>query len=53
VCHQTYTDATSGILGCQHYRRAARLVAPCCGQVFTCRWVLGSHCFHQRCYQHA
>jgi zinc finger-like protein len=39
VCHQTYTDATSGILGCQHYRRAARLVAPCCNQVFTCRCV--------------
>lgn len=38
-CHQTYTDATSGILGCQHYRRSARLVAPCCGQVFTCRWL--------------
>ncbi len=37
VCHQTYTDSTSGILGCKHYRRAARLVAPCCGQVFTCR----------------
>jgi zinc finger-like protein len=37
VCHQTYTDATSGILGCKHYRRAARLVAPCCDQVFTCR----------------
>jgi zinc finger-like protein len=39
VCHQTYTDATSGILGCKHYRRAARLVAPCCDQVFTCRCV--------------
>ena len=37
VCHQTYTDSTSSILGCKHYRRAARLVAPCCGQVFTCR----------------
>lgn len=37
VARQTYIDATSGILGCKHYRRAARLVAPCCGQVFTCR----------------
>jgi zinc finger-like protein len=37
VARQTYTDASSGILGCQHYRRATRLVAPCCDQVFTCR----------------
>lgn len=46
VARQTYTDASSGILGCQHYRRATRLVAPCCNQVFTCRCgrTPGGHC---------
>jgi zinc finger protein-like protein len=34
---RTYADASAGVLGCRHYRRAARLVAPCCGKVFTCR----------------
>jgi zinc finger-like protein len=36
--HGTYADAAAGVLGCQHYRRSARLVSPCCGKVFTCRW---------------
>lgn len=28
--------------GCKHYRRRARLVAPCCGEVFWCR-----HCHNE------
>jgi zinc finger-like protein len=32
-----YRDARAGVLGCQHYARAAMLVAPCCGRAFACR----------------
>ena len=32
-----------GEYGCAHYRRRCRLVAPCCGEVFTCR-----HCHNEK-----
>jgi hypothetical protein len=32
-----------GEYGCVHYRRRCRLVAPCCGEVFTCR-----HCHNEK-----
>jgi hypothetical protein len=35
-------DAGRGAHGCRHYRRRARLVAPCCGEVFWCR-----HCHNE------
>lgn len=40
VAAKTFADASSGVLGCKHYRRSAQLVAPCCGKVFTCRYGL-------------
>ncbi|KAK9866277.1 hypothetical protein WJX84_001775 [Apatococcus fuscideae] len=33
----TYHDAVRGIPGCAHYKRGAKLVAPCCKRVYTCR----------------
>ena len=30
-------------LGCAHYRRKCKLVAPCCGKAYNCRWPLGGH----------
>ncbi|KAK9834239.1 hypothetical protein WJX84_003552, partial [Apatococcus fuscideae] len=33
----TYHDAARGILGCTHYARRAKLVAPCCKRIYTCR----------------
>lgn len=30
-------NAAAGTLGCSHYRRRAKIVAPCCGEVFWCR----------------
>jgi zinc finger-like protein len=41
---RTYADAAAGVLGCKHYRRSAQLVAPCCGKVFTCRWIEQETC---------
>jgi zinc finger protein-like protein len=35
--HVGYHDVRLGVLGCQHYARAAKLVAPCCNRAFTCR----------------
>lgn len=29
--------ATHGSFGCNHYRRGAKLVAPCCGEEYVCR----------------
>ncbi|KAK4536159.1 hypothetical protein CDCA_CDCA07G2184 [Cyanidium caldarium] len=35
---RTYRQTPQGrILGCQHYARTCRLLAPCCKQYFTCR----------------
>ncbi len=34
---RSYHDAAAGVLGCRHYRRAATLVAPCCGALAACR----------------
>ncbi|TPX66381.1 hypothetical protein SpCBS45565_g04538 [Spizellomyces sp. 'palustris'] len=34
----TYHDKASGILGCKHYQRAAKLQAHCCGKWDTCRF---------------
>jgi hypothetical protein len=30
-------ERADGELGCEHYRRRCKLVAPCCGEVFWCR----------------
>src|SRR5271163_2533028 len=34
---KTYWDETHGILGCQHYRRGAKLQCSTCNQWATCR----------------
>eukprot|EP00474_Spongospora_subterranea_P011354 CRZ11812.1 hypothetical protein [Spongospora subterranea] len=34
---KTYHNEAESILGCEHYARQVRIVAPCCNQVFTCR----------------
>eukprot|EP00887_Chlorella_sp_A99_P004372 scaffold15.g4372.t1 len=34
---KSYHDGAAGILGCRHYRRRCRLVAPCCGAAHVCR----------------
>ena len=36
-------DHAKGLLGCKHYRRRCKLVAPCCGEAFWCR-----HCHNER-----
>jgi iron-sulfur cluster repair protein YtfE (RIC family) len=33
----SYFDADRKILGCKHYRRKCKLIAPCCGRAFVCR----------------
>ena len=35
-------ERADGELGCEHYRRRCKLVAPCCGEVFWCR-----HCHNE------
>ncbi|KAJ3215812.1 hypothetical protein HDU67_010305 [Dinochytrium kinnereticum] len=35
---KTYHDKASGILGCKHYQRAAKLQAHCCGKWYACRF---------------
>lgn len=37
VAEEQKTWFSEGILGCKHYRRNCRLVAPCCGKSVTCR----------------
>lgn len=32
-----------GVLGCKHYRRACKLVSPCCTRAFTCRLCHDEH----------
>eukprot|EP01135_Chromosphaera_perkinsii_P006900 Nk52_evm55s621 gene=Nk52_evmTU55s621 len=32
-----YFDKRRGILGCRHYQRSCKMVANCCGEIFTCR----------------
>ncbi|CAG9463263.1 unnamed protein product [Pedinophyceae sp. YPF-701] len=34
---RTYHDEARGVLGCEHYARSCKLVAPCCGKAYTCR----------------
>ncbi len=34
---RTYHNEAAGVLGCRHYQRKCQLVAPCCGQIHTCR----------------
>mmetsp|Transcript_46514 Transcript_46514/g.131497 ORF Transcript_46514/g.131497 Transcript_46514/m.131497 type:complete len:271 (-) Transcript_46514:33-845(-) len=34
--------ATGSLVGCRHYRRRCRIVAPCCGKAFWCR-----HCHNE------
>lgn len=33
----SYFDADAKVLGCKHYRRKCKLIAPCCGRAFVCR----------------
>jgi hypothetical protein len=34
----TYHNSSSRILGCPHYMRKCKVLAPCCNQFFTCRF---------------
>ncbi|XP_018436403.1 zinc finger protein BRUTUS-like At1g18910 isoform X2 [Raphanus sativus] len=34
--HQSYRDPHKNILGCKHYKRSCKLLAPCCNHLFTC-----------------
>ncbi|KAJ3237484.1 hypothetical protein HDU81_009428 [Chytriomyces hyalinus] len=34
----TFYDQKSGLVGCKHYRRSAKLQAHCCGKWYTCRF---------------
>ncbi|CAH8358857.1 unnamed protein product [Eruca vesicaria subsp. sativa] len=34
--HPSYRDIDSLVFGCKHYKRNAKLLAPCCDQLFTC-----------------
>ncbi|TPX71034.1 hypothetical protein CcCBS67573_g06316 [Chytriomyces confervae] len=34
----TFHDQTSGVVGCKHYQRSAKLQAHCCGKWYTCRF---------------
>ncbi|KAJ0257348.1 Zinc finger protein BRUTUS-like [Hirschfeldia incana] len=34
--HQSYRDPHKNVLGCKHYKRSCKLLAPCCNQLFTC-----------------
>ena len=34
---KSYHNAAEGVLGCRHYKRRCRLVAPCCGVPYVCR----------------
>lgn len=36
-------DHARGEMGCKHYRRRCKLIAPCCGEAFWCR-----HCHNER-----
>jgi iron-sulfur cluster repair protein YtfE (RIC family) len=33
----SYFDADREVLGCKHYRRKCKLIAPCCGRAYVCR----------------
>ncbi|KAI8089505.1 zinc-ribbon-domain-containing protein [Halteromyces radiatus] len=34
----SYQDKEKGIMGCQHYQRKCKLVAYCCGKIYSCRF---------------
>ncbi|KAI8836932.1 hypothetical protein BJ741DRAFT_548655, partial [Chytriomyces cf. hyalinus JEL632] len=34
----TFHDQASGVVGCKHYQRSAKLQAHCCGKWYTCRF---------------
>ncbi|CAM9001142.1 unnamed protein product [Rhodiola kirilowii] len=37
-CSPSYCDPESKEYGCEHYKRNCKLVAACCGKLFTCRF---------------
>uniref|UniRef100_A0A7N0TKZ8 Zinc finger protein BRUTUS n=1 Tax=Kalanchoe fedtschenkoi TaxID=63787 RepID=A0A7N0TKZ8_KALFE len=37
-CSPSYCDQESKEFGCEHYKRNCKLVAACCGKLFTCRF---------------
>lgn len=34
---KSYFDEEEGVLGCSHYRKKCKIIAPCCSKVFVCR----------------
>jgi hypothetical protein len=44
---KTYHDEAHGILGCQHYRRGAKLQCSTCSQWATCRYCHDEHADHK------
>lgn len=37
-CYPSYHDKEKRIFGCEHYKRNCKLLAACCGLLFTCRF---------------
>lgn len=35
---QSFRDTEKLVLGCEHYKRNCKLLATCCGKLFTCRF---------------
>ncbi|GFZ16845.1 zinc finger protein-like protein [Actinidia rufa] len=36
-CSPSYRDPEKQVFGCEHYKRNCKLLAACCGKLFTCR----------------
>ena len=34
----SYRDPEKQVFGCEHYKRNCKLLAACCGKLFTCRF---------------
>lgn len=34
----SYRDPEKHVFGCEHYKRNCKLLAACCGKLFTCRF---------------
>ncbi|XP_057485811.1 zinc finger protein BRUTUS-like [Actinidia eriantha] len=37
-CSPSYRDLEKQVFGCEHYKRNCKLLAACCGKLFTCRF---------------
>ncbi|XP_010274617.1 PREDICTED: uncharacterized protein LOC104609887 [Nelumbo nucifera] len=37
-CSPSFRDPEKQVFGCEHYKRNCKLVAACCGKLFTCRF---------------